>query len=127
MLVLQRRMDVAMDEIQELRVLVQTLQQELKNKTDQHEWDRVAALLGQEHEEGSNTPRGIQPSNIELEVGNAVSSSTDWTLRVTSHPLSKGQATAAVYILVVACSFILGGGILESVLCFMSVITNEAW
>jgi hypothetical protein len=44
MLVLQKRVDLAMDEIQELRDLVQTLQTELKFKNDQLKEDRREAV-----------------------------------------------------------------------------------
>ena len=46
MLVLQKRVDLAMDEIQELRELVQTLQGELKLKSDQLQVGRTEAERG---------------------------------------------------------------------------------
>ncbi len=66
MLVLQKRVDLAMDEIQELRSLVQNLQSELKSKNDKLETDRKEAeqtLRETNQDDGGDTPTATKSAD----------------------------------------------------------------
>jgi len=135
MLVLQRRMDLAMDEIQELRKLVQSLHSELKSQNAQLEEGKsgqVGREISSTHqlshptaEDKLKTPVAskicfVETGNGKMEVGQFLRT----LFRPASHSLTAFW-TGMVTFIFLTFSAALGHGILETLICLLTVVGTD--
>lgn len=130
MLVLQKRVDLAMDEIQELRALVQTLQGELKVKESQLE------IEGARREPSCiiNNPSSDDRTRTQqiVEVGtwpemldrSFLSGFFSQWCDVLSSPLQH-FSQASCYILFIAMAMILGNNVWDVLLCLAASLADQ--
>ncbi|ETI19659.1 hypothetical protein G647_08671 [Cladophialophora carrionii CBS 160.54] len=131
MLVLQKRVDLAMNEIQELRELVQILQSELRLKNDQLKVEQGS--LDQDSvkmsDGGAETPTATQPSDRvvhpEQNLNSAILS------RPKSHPLaSPGFSFTDICCLILIFCMVISSSLWETAayvawLCGPSILSNK--
>lgn len=117
MLVLQKRVDLAMNEIQELRALVQTLQGELEMKNGQLEYGRrnPEPALRETTEESLRTPTQSKPTKWELLIDKPTRNAA-FRRTITLHSEALlNQSLPILCLMYLLCSMFMSHNMLEAI------------
>ncbi|KIX07763.1 uncharacterized protein Z518_02417 [Rhinocladiella mackenziei CBS 650.93] len=130
MLVLQKRVDLAMDEIQELRALVQSLQSELQLKNSQLNSSRQKQeqVLQELPDDSLRTPTPTKhvdwDRELELPSERKGSGAIVWSSRVFFCQSLGASTMAMICLLFLSSCVIMGHNMWESVFCLATILVN---